>query len=270
MNLFSTPAFTIRCVEFIGACGVVLSSSEWLVNVRHLRNEALLGWPISQLRHHVLAQGFAPRVLNPLFRYPRVTLLIVVRLVSALFLVAGITDNFVHTALISAVALTTIGIALRSPFGLDGSDQMAAFIFATLFLEQVWPGPAVESTFLWVIALQSCLAYFTAGFAKLVSPTWRDGSAVFGIASTRMYGVPSAARWIKEHGWFCVGIAWSVILTECLFPLALVAPFPLVVALLAGGGAFHVMSGFTMGLNTFVWSFFATYPAILWCHSRIY
>jgi hypothetical protein len=257
-------------VEFIGACGVVLSSSEWLVNVRHLRNEALLGWPISQLRHHVLAQGFVPRVLNPLFRYPGVTLLIIVRLVSALFLVAGIADNFVHAALIFTVALTTIGIALRSPFGLDGSDQMAAFIFATLFLEQVCPGRAVESTFLWVIALQSCLAYFTAGFAKLVSPTWRDGSAVFGIASTRMYGVPSAARWIKEHGWFCVGVAWSVILTECLFPLALVAPFPLVVALLAGGGAFHVMSGFTMGLNTFVWSFFATYPAILWCHSRIY
>jgi hypothetical protein len=32
---------------------------------------------------------------------------------------------------------------------------------------------------------------------------------------------------------------------------------------------FHVMSAVVMSLNTFIWSFVATYPAILWCHAQI-
>jgi hypothetical protein len=147
---------------------------------------------------------------------------------------------------------------------------MAGFIFATLALTRLFPHPAVEVAFLWVLALQSALAYFTAGYAKLVSPIWRSGSAIPGISSTRMYGSAWASRFVHGRGWFCVGLAWSIILAECLFPLALIVPLPFALALLVAGAVFHIMSGVVMGLNTFIWSFLATYPAILWCHGRLY
>jgi hypothetical protein len=65
-------------------------------------------------------------------------------------------------------------------------------------------------------------------------------------------------------------LAWSVILTECLFAVALLTPFPITLAILIGGAAFHIMSGLVMGLNTFIWSFVATYPAILWVQARVH
>jgi hypothetical protein len=85
-----------------------------------------------------------------------------------------------------------------------------------------------------------------------------------------MYGSRAAGRFVNGRPWLCVALAWAVIFSECLFPLSLAVPMPVALALLAGGVAFHVTSGVVMGLNTFIWSFLATYPAILWCHARLH
>jgi hypothetical protein len=270
MTPFADLSSAIRAVEIVAACGTALTSSEWLMNARHLRDDALLSWPISQLRHRTLADGIVPRLLNPVFGYPGILWLVSVRLAAALFLLSGIPSEPARTTLTVVVALTTLAIGLRSPFGLDGSDQMAGFIFGTLALARLFPHPAVEVVFLWVLALQSALAYFTAGYFKLVSPIWRSGAAISGISATRMYGSSWASRFVHGRRWFCVGLAWSIILAECLFPLALVVQLPFALAMLFAGAVFHVMSGVVMGLNTFIWSFLATYPAILWCHGRLY
>jgi len=153
---------------------------------------------------------------------------------------------------------------------LDGSDQMAAFVFSALAIARLTPTSAVASTLLWVVALQGCLAYLTAGVAKLISPIWRSGAAVPGITSTRMYGSVMAVRLVKGRPWLWMALAWSVILAECVFPASLAAPIPVALALLAGGITFHIMSGVVMGLNTFIWSFLSTYPAILWCHAQLH
>jgi hypothetical protein len=270
MMPFAESTSAISAVELVGAFGAALASSEWLMNARHLRDDALLGWPISQLRHRALAGGVRPRLLNPIFGYPGILWMLSVRLVAALFLLSGISAGPARATLTVLVALTTLAIGLRSPFGLDGSDQMAAFIFASLALVRLVPSSAVERGFLWALALQSSLAYFTAGFAKLVSPIWRSGAAIFGISSTRIYGSPLASGFVHGRAGLCMGLAWSVIVAECLFPLALIVPLPAALALLVGGAVFHIMSGVVMGLNTFIWSFIATYPAVLWCHGRLH
>ena len=270
MNPFAESGAAIRGVELLGSIGVALSSIEWLCNAKHLRDDALLSWPISQLRHRALTDGILPRILDPIFRYPAVLWLFALRLTAVIALVTGLTEGPARAALTVVVAITTVAIALRSPFGLDGSDQMAAFVFCTLAIARLVPTRAVASAFLWVVALQACLAYFTAGTAKLASPIWRSGAAIPGITSTRMYGSVAAAALVKERPWLWGALAWSVILTECVFPLSVVAPLPVALALLAGGIAFHVMSGVVMGLNTFVWSFLSTYPALLWCNGQLY
>jgi hypothetical protein len=270
VNAFAETEAAIRGVELVCSFGAALSSAEWLCNARHVRDESLLGWPVSQLRHRALTDGLLARVVDPLFHYPAVMGLFALRLAAAVGLIAALAGGSGRAALTLVVAVTTAAIALRSPFGLDGSDQMAAFVFGTLALARLVPTPAVESAFLAVVALQACLAYFTAGAAKLSSPIWRSGTAIPGITSTRMYGSLAAAALVRDRPWLWLTLAWSVILTECAFPLAVVSPMPVTLTLLAGGIAFHLMSGVVMGLNTFIWSFLSTYPAILWCHARLY
>jgi hypothetical protein len=40
--------------------------------------------------------------------------------------------------------------------------------------------------------------------------------------------------------------------------------------LLTAGLSFHLVAAVVMGLNTFVWAFSATYPAILHCRSWLW
>ena len=270
MNPFAATDLAIRAVELIAACGIAISSIEWLTNARHLRDDALLSWPIARLRTRALSNGAIPRTLDPLLGYPGVLWVIGIRSVAALVLISNMTDGPIRAGATAVVALAAIAISVRSPFGLDGSDQMATFLFSTLALTRLFPGPVTENIFLWVVCLQACLAYFTAGFAKLVSPVWRSTTVIPGVASTRMYGSPAAARLMAGRPWLSAGIAWTVIVPECLFPLVLVVPFPGVLALLGWGALFHILTGVMMGLNTFIWMFLATYPAVLWAHAQLH
>jgi hypothetical protein len=58
-------------------------------------------------------------------------------------------------------------------------------------------------------------------------------------------------------------LSLGVIALELAVPLSLVLPAPFAEILLAGVLAFHLLAAVTMGLNTFVWAYVATYPAIL-------
>jgi hypothetical protein len=60
--------------------------------------------------------------------------------------------------------------------------------------------------------------------------------------------------------------AWSVIIVECAFPLVVIAPFPLMVVLLSLGMLFHLLCAVIMGLNSFLWAFVATYPALVFAN----
>lgn len=267
--MFSDPVSVIHLVERIAAVGVVISSLELLAQSRHLRDDGLLGWPISQLRHPLLARGFVGRLLSFFFAYPAFLGLVALRLLAASALLL-LPPNAGQVVLTSAIGLLSFALTLRSPFGLDGADQMTTFLFCTLALTYLCPHPLVQRAFLWFLALQSCLSYITAGVAKAVSDDWRGGAAILGVSSTRMYGSAPVADYLGKHPVQCLWLCRSVILTECLFPLSMVVPRPVAVLFLLGGAAFHAGTAVFMGLNTFLWAFLATYPAILYCSGQLY
>ena len=57
---------------------------------------------------------------------------------------------------------------------------------------------------------------------------------------------------------------------DCAFALASVAPPTLCLIALGCAGLFHVGVARIMGLNTFLWSFAATFPATYWVSSVLY
>jgi hypothetical protein len=92
---------------------------------------------------------------------------------------------------------------------------------------------------------------------------WRNGSALPAILATSGHGNAWAARTLQQFPRISIGLTWSVILLEVLFPLLLLGPRPLAVIAVAGGLAFHIGCAVLMGLNSFVWAFPATYPCLL-------
>jgi hypothetical protein len=170
-----------------------------------------------------------------------------------------------------AVALTALVAALVARrvrvggLGIGGADHMFLVVCGASWLATVVAGDrrAAEAG-LWFIAAQACLAYLVAGVTKLASPTWRSGRALHLVAATRSHGCLALRRCLAAAPWLARPACWGVMVWECAFPLVLLAPEPARLAILASGVLMHVALALVMGLNTFVWAFPATYPAVWW------
>jgi hypothetical protein len=152
---------------------------------------------------------------------------------------------------------------LRNHYGLDGSDQMQVILFASLVIFYLSSDPFVKQCSLFFISLQSLLCYFTAGFAKWRSATWRGGTAVSDIMNTASFGSKAFARVLAQHFLLSKTLCWTVIVFECGLPLLVFAGVRPCLVFIAVGICFHLGTALFMGLNSFAWSFIATYPAIL-------
>jgi hypothetical protein len=256
---------TIAMVVRLAGVSILISTAEMLVRPSVLRDDGLMSWGVGSLRRPYLIRGVVGRVLDRLLRYPDVLALFALRGLLALAIVLGPTR--IATSAWAAVAMSALLVlfAIRHPYGQDGADQMALIVFVGLVPATLCPTPAIEFAYLWFVTLQSCLAYATAGWAKAVAPGWRDGTYLVEIMATRIYGHPRLATFLSGHPALARAMARSLIVWECAFPLVLLVPPPVALGFLASGLCFHLANGYLMGLNTFFWSFFAPYPAILYC-----
>ncbi len=167
--------------------------------------------------------------------------------------------------LIALVALGLIGATQALRGANDGSDKVAMVVIAGGLLQAA--GIALDQpvlTFagaLW-IGGQLTLAYATAGIAKLRHAVWRNGTAIQGVLSSYMHGCGWAARVVRANGPAKL-LAWSVIVLEVLFPLALLLPTSWLAVVLGLFLLFHLAIAAAMGLHTYPLAFAATYPATL-------
>lgn len=264
----SSAAEALVLSERLVAVAVLISSLELLARPRSLARGGLLSWEVAQLRAAWLTHGPLARVLDRLFTGSGLRALVVLRAAAAAWLVLG-QAGAAQGAVVVVAALATLLLMLRTPYGNDGADQMGLLVLLAAAIARVSGlRPAVLEAALWFIALQACLSYATSGIAKLLGSSWRDGSGLVGILSTNTYGLPALATLLARRNSLAVGVSWMIIVSEALFPLVLVVPEPWIPAMMAAGLAFHLGCAIVMGLNTFVWSFAATYPAILWIATR--
>ena len=254
-------------VERLASISTLIASLELLARPRVYEDAHLMSWGVGQLRSRWLLSGPVGRTLAHLMAYRTFRALLVLRAIGSMGLVLGVVSGWRASVVNTTMAVSSILVMLRSPYGWDGADQMSAITFLGLAASSWLPEiePAVRRFF----AYQLCLSYFTSGVAKATSAEWRSGAALTGIASTEMYGNEAVYSWLKHKRWLRVSAARAVILGECAFPLVLVAPSRLRQVGLVGGILFHAVAAQIMGLNTFFWSFIAVYPALeSYCRSR--
>lgn len=225
-------------------------------------DDGLLSWPVLRLRHRWSARS---AILAPACGRRGVTMVLALRFTSAVVLTLPV-GNAIRLAALIAIVLTGWLLRHRRWLSDDGSDQMgqsvaigAAIMAVGLILRD--PVLAFAGTLL--IAGQLCIAYFVGGVAKLVSPEWRSGRALIGIMGTHAFGHRLAARVASSHTALSQVFCWVLMILETIFPLAIVADGSILYAVLLTFAVFHVATAVFMGLNTYVWSFLAAFPAVL-------
>jgi hypothetical protein len=263
---FTESQTVVDVIERVSSVALIIASLELLTYPQTLSDVGLGSWRVHQLANKWVVDPRFQTTIGWFLIYPRVIGLIALRLACAVVFLCGVAGGDVTRATMAIViAITSMLLTIRSSYGHDGADQMLFLTFASLGLAHALGSPIAQQLALWFITLQVSLSYFTAGFAKLISPIWRSGAALPGILSTEIYGHEKASAFVARYPILAKIGAWSVILFECAFPLSLLGSPLLTITLLSAGAVFHFGTAVFMRLNTFFWAFIATYPAILYC-----
>lgn len=261
MDLDTTYALIVS----LAGAGVVIASLELFSLKSEFGAAGLFSWDVLRtISRATLSMG--KLIAHPQF----VPALTGVRALAALTLVFLSHQHALGTACVFAIIAASIVMYWRAPLGLDGSDQMTLILLVAVAIHQLFPEDVhVARASLWFIAIQGCLSYCVAGIAKAISPVWRSGEAVRRVLGTRTYGTRRSAALVTGRDGVCVALSWSLILFECAFPLALALGKTGFAVFAVLGLFFHLTNAVIMGLNTFVWVFVATYPAILFCAASL-
>lgn len=178
----------------------------------------------------------------------------------ALLALAGL-GPVLTLGLLLLVSLATIR-HFDGPYN-GGSDRMRLLVLLCLWASHVGPAPTWPRVALGYLAAQVVLSYAMAGWVKLVNPAWRRGDALRDVLAFSVYPVSEGIRaWAGAPRALTV-LSWATIGFEVLFPVALIHPAALGVAL-AVAFAFHLGNALVFGLNRFVWIWTAGYPVLLW------
>ena len=261
MNL--THDFAVLIARYLIALTVLISSLELLAARSLFAAEGLLGWPLLVTTHRRRRQPIEG-VRNTLLCAGGLSFLHALGgLIAVILFIPSLPRHLTGCLYLALLALHLLH-SYRSTFGGDGSDQMSNIVLAGLAFDAFATGTGpLRDAGLWFIAIQCAMSYCVAGIAKAVSPIWRSGRAPREILRSSTYGSATGLAIMESLPAGSRLVAWATILVECLFPLALFAPLPVVLFFLGMGLLFHLSNSAFMGLNSFLTAFAAAYPAIV-------
>ncbi len=191
------------------------------------------------------------------------SMLLHLRWVSALAMVLTPPTLGLHSGELAYLFLSTllIGVRWRGSFN-GGSDSMMLLVLGAAWVARVsGPNSRVAKGALAYVALQLCLSYFIAGVVKLKERDWRSGRALVAFASADYYDVPIRFQNLLRSRSLARVASWGVLAFECLFPLALLNS-KLCLGFILGGVVFQGLNVYVFGLNRFLWTWGAAYPAL--------
>lgn len=259
----------LTATRILLAVWCAISTLEWAANASLFRDDGLLCWRVLALRSGRIFRSALVR--TTLWRQP-IMVLLGARLAAVAVLLATGRPSLICLALLTILASSWL-LTVRSWLGSDGADQMGQVVTVGALLMAA--GRLIGSDLTsfagaLLVGGQLTLAYFTAGVSKLGSPEWRNGSALVGVMGTHSYGHPLGARVLTANRVVPLVFGWFVILAETAFPLAILTPRPALVSVLILMLVLHVLNGYLMGLNLFIWAFVAAYPSVLALHAAIH
>ncbi len=248
--------------EWLTALTIVLQTVELLAVRSYFSDNGVWRWEV--IRREFETAPYPVRLLtDALCSYRFFLPLLVFRLLAATLVVFIPSWPLFAFLLLSQVIIC---VRWRGTFN-GGSDYMtvillSALLFASLFERQ----PTFCFAALCYVALQSFASYTVAGYAKLRSHCWRNGIALSLFLEESLYEAPTSFQALLRKSYIQKLLAWGVLAYECGFPLIFLHPI-VCVGFLGAGFLFHLLNAYLFGLNRFLLTWIATYPALYLCAS---
>lgn len=218
-----------------------------------------------RLTEIMLALAFLQQSSEHIFWSGETRLLFLPRAVLCLLLLVGFHSQWVLVAL----SLHSVVILHRfaGPYN-GGSDRMGLLVLYCLCLSHLLPNGLPREAAFGYLGIQVVLSYFISGWVKIVNPEWRSGRALRDVFSFSAYPVSESLRVFAQRPRLLWVMSWAVMGFEVVFPLGLLHPATLYVALVVAA-AFHLANACLFGLNRFLWFWIASYPSIVWLQAQV-
>jgi hypothetical protein len=246
---------TFRLVLILLNVAIAVSSAEMIV-----------AWPGLQvfLTRSFLVAGWSPGHNAVLFMFS-----------ARLFLAQGVVACLLlhQSFIVMLCGLTAVSLVLNRIriVGMDGADQMQSIGLLSLCVGALSKNVFINEIVLIFLAFQIVLAYTTAGIAKLLCADWRRGDTLGRILDTFSHGTAGSARFLIRHPFVHRFATYVPIALLATFVFSMALPFPKVFYLyLTATFVFHLGTAVLMGLNNFVLTFPAFYPAVVFAYARIH
>lgn len=240
----------LRVIEILVGLSLAVGTLELLAVRRALADDGIWRWDTLAIELGGLRTFLA---------YGPFQAVLAVRLAASLALIAG-----VRGPVAPVLWLTTllVNVRFRGTFN-GGSDLMAMVLLTALVAAHVGASsPVVVNLAIIYVAVQGVLSYFVAGVVKAVNPDWWRGDALAAFVARPDFGAPVAVR--RALGGPLGRVAsWAVIVFELAFPLAFTG-VPAAIVLVALALVFHLANVVVFGLNRFLLTWAATWPAIVY------
>ncbi|MBI3508236.1 MAG: hypothetical protein HY069_01180 [Chlamydiia bacterium] len=268
--LFTDIKLVYFTISLILSIGLIISTSEDLVNWNIFKYNGLLSWKVAQHRSKLfLAKGVVGKFWQIFDERIFYLVLISSFILSAAFFITTITGLIVPLIPIGLL-ITRILLLIRTPYGLDGAYQMSVVLLIAVsiaFLSGI--SSRISELCLWFLSGELTVSYLIAGGTKIISPIWRKSYALNAIFSTRTYGHGTIYYLVTKYDAIPKILCWMTLGFELGFPLAFLSEH-LCIGFCLIGFTFHLFNAIFMGLNTFLFFFIATYPALLYCITKIH
>lgn len=259
--LLGNAAAALAPMRWLIAAWMILAVGQWLTAASLFGSDGLIPWAaLSEQRGRPRLARFRRRMSVGLLRT-----ILIVELLAAIVLAANGAVGMTILCLIVLIACHTVLIVLSGEFWADGAVKMGMIAMAGALLVAIGVrlhDPAIALAGILVTGGQLTLCYAVAGWSKLAVGVWRDGSELQRVMAGEIWGHALAARTIRRRP-LALAASWGVMLVEAVFPLALLAPMPWLVAALGVMLVFHVTTAVVMRLNLFPWAYLAAYPAVV-------
>lgn len=232
----------VQSLEMLILCNKISFHTPWSWN--HIRND-FAHWPLILL-------SSLDQIYGNHFKF-----LILAQISFALLL------PILPTLMLPLLVVTSMLVALRFLGSFNGgSDAMTMATLISLIIS------LSSSLGFYLLAFHCTLSYFMAGIVKIKNNSWRRGSALPIFLTQSNYKVPLQVQKMTSHKLLMTLVSWAVMIFECTFPLVWLLPqltqTYIVLAIL-----FHLVNYFCLGLNRFVFAWLASYPALLYCCTRL-
>ena len=236
---------------------------EFFALAKQFSKNGVLSWEIIRLRN----QNRITRIIQrPALIYSNVIFIIIMLIstASALLLITGITSVSAWMLFIP-VLICSFLLHFRNNLFCDGSDTMSNLLCICLMISlcNIHSQVIITATIIF-IAIQTMFSYFFAGISKLKSSAWMNGTALYGVLNTEVFGNASAADVVKKLNPHLNKLANKMVaIWQCTFPLSLLLPKPLFFIFIASGLLFHFVNIFAMRIPRFFLIYLSVYPSLI-------